>query len=407
MSTLSPRDILSLANVSTSFRRLALSQLYHVWDMRLYSTHCHDSKHTTVDDISFNLYTDQSKLNQLKMSDFELYIRLMLSELYYHENESPAETDCKEVVGMAVLCCKKILRRLYALDDVNRCQSLPLQNIPEILSPYLESNENLHVIPRAIADQVSRGICVPETAVLVLQCLASLHDQSTLQHVINTTGKDAQLRIPALMDRISFGVLCFEYLIPNIISLLQPSSLSIPPKSTVIHGGTESYNNLDRLQSDPQLLPPLLHTSNLPSSSMSKHLRNLTKGALQSQQELISPINIRSTLQLTRVLCFLPLLGRHFNALPTSTFIETFLDRSKGDIPIDRAAVMVYGFMCVLDLETGKANLTSESYKIFEKSMPTQGVVQAKEIIRMMERHRILIRGFLLSSPTFSSTHVF
>ncbi|KAI8606190.1 hypothetical protein EDD21DRAFT_361722 [Dissophora ornata] len=207
--------------------------------------------------------------------------------------------------------------------------------------------------------------------------------------------------MPQEEDFVSLGVMCLKYLVLGILSLLNPSppSTRFPEKSVQVE---ENMNSLSPVQTK------VLAIGSAPGQTQwSDRAQNLASGILPSQRNLLNPIHIYSIHHLTRVLCFLPLLGRHFNNLPTSTFIDTFLDRSEGDLPIDRAAVMVYGFICVLDLETGKANFASESYKIFERSMPTHGVVQAQEIIRIVERHRWLMRGFLLSSPTFSSSRLF
>lgn len=385
------------------------------------------------------------------MSDFELYTRMLLAEFYEHEKPSPALTDGKEFVGRVLVTAKALLRRLYLSDSVNdgyldeveeleryrlrhsddesmlqhvdncvdhvdalgfRLAVLPTnsslssslsqpENPPPIplLNPYVVSKINMHVLARVIADQVCRGLCLPETAVLILQCLTSLRDQDHFHYLVNVPERNASLRVPVHEDRISIGQLCFQYLVPNVMTLLKPSSYSQP---TCLPPSCSS------LTAD-LLLPNASPKYNRPQMD---HTKALTSQALLEQQELMQPFpspacSVTPVVHQSRVLCFLPLLGRHFNTLPTSTFIETFLDQSKGDLPIDRAAVMVYGFMCVLDLETGKANLASDSYRIFERSMPTQGRVQAAEMIRIVERHRLLMRGFLLSSPTFSSSRVF
>ncbi|KAF9319208.1 hypothetical protein BG003_009667 [Podila horticola] len=288
------------------------------------------------------------------MSDFELYVRLVLFDFYTDEMVLYGEVDSKPVAMIALSYAKRLLRRLYQHDPAN---VLPSQDVgtgglaaststQALLNPYTTASENTHVLARVIADQVCHGACYPESAVLLLQCLCSLHDQNQFQFMVNSQERDVSLHLPSGEERVTIGQLCFQYLVPVILALLQP---------TLQTGQTPAI-----------------------STDLFQHL--------------------------TKILCFLPLLGRHFNTLPTSTFIETFLDRSKGYIPIDKAAVLVYGFMCVLDLETGKANLASDSYRIFERSMPTQGVVQAKEMVRIVERHRALMRGFLLSSPTFSSS---
>ncbi|KAG0041762.1 hypothetical protein BGZ83_001336 [Gryganskiella cystojenkinii] len=281
-----------------------------------------------------------------------------------------------------------------------------------LLNPYVISKINMHVVARVIADQVCRGLCLPESAVLILQCLTSLRDQDHFHYLVNVPERNASLRVPVHEDRTSIGQLCFQYLVPSVMTLLKPcpsNSLS----SSSSQSKAKSTHAL-RLGEPTTLTADLF----LPGSSSKyhrpkvDHTKSLTSQVLLEQQELMQPFPspscpLSTVVHESRILCFLPLLGRHFNTLPTSTFIEMFLDQSKGDLPIDRAAVMVYGFMCVLDLETGKANLASDSYRIFERSMPTQGRVQAAEMIRIVERHRLLMRGFLLSSPTFSSSRVF
>lgn len=418
--------------------------------------------------------------NSKAMSSFELYTRMILAEFYEQENPSPALTDGKEVVGRALVTAKAVLRRLYLSDSVNdgyleeveelaryklefgeedesfvkqvdncidhvdalgfRHSVLPTTSTsPEtatraskkppptpLLNPYVISKINMHVIARVIADQVCRGICLPESAVLILQCLTSLRDQDHFHYLVNVPEKNASLRVPVHEDRTSMGQLCFQYLIPNIMTLLRPSpSQQIPSStratsfSTTTEVSSRSERANPRIEPLSQCQASTLTTELLLPNSSPRYNRpqvdltkTLTGQVLLEQQELMQPFpsmacSVSPVVHQSRVLCFLPLLGRHFNTLPTSTFIETFLDRSKGDLPIDRAAVMVYGFMCVLDLETGKANLASDSYRIFERSMPTQGRVQAEEMVRIVERHRVMMRGFLLSSPTFSSSRVF
>ncbi|KAF9929072.1 hypothetical protein BGZ67_006602 [Mortierella alpina] len=285
------------------------------------------------------------------------------------------------------------------------------------LNPYITSPWNLHVIARVMADLVCRGHCLPETAVLVLQLLTSLLDQDQFQYLLNAPDRHLTLQMPRIEDRVSVGQLCFQYLVPNILALLKPP-VPIACMPTIVPAQTRhtepDSSNLDNVQMrrrdaasrlQPHVLPCRLSAHPIHSAA-TDHPKHLTSNVLASQQSLLLPLRVRSVAHLTRVLCFLPLLGRHVNVLPTSTFIETFLDRSKGDLPIDRAAVIVYGFMCVLDLDSGKANLAADSYKIFERSMPTQGVVQAEEMVRVVERHRLLMRGLLLSSPTFSAARL-
>ncbi|GJJ74049.1 hypothetical protein EMPS_06407 [Entomortierella parvispora] len=420
------------------------------------------------------------KTTPTTMSDFELYSRMLLAEFYEQENPLPALTDGKEVVGRVLVTAKAILRRLYLSDSVNdgyleevealtrykqefgeedqslgqqmdncvdRVDALGFRHAVQsttsthlettmtattpppptpLLNPYVISKINMHVIARVIADQVCRGICLPETAVLILQCLTSLRDQDHFHYLVNIPERNASLRVPVHEDRISMGQLCFQYLVPNIMTLLRPPSSQQTPASNLesyasattdptrpnerVRPGIESLSQSQASNLTVELLLP--NSSPKYNRPQVDHTKTLTAQVLLEQQELMQSfpsISCRASpvVHQSRVLCFLPLLGRHFNTLPTSTFIETFLDRSKGDLPIDRAAVMVYGFMCVLDLETGKANLASDSYRIFERSMPTQGRVQAEEMVRIVERHRLLMRGFLMSSPTFSSSRVF
>ncbi|KAI1319592.1 hypothetical protein EDD11_003585 [Mortierella claussenii] len=259
------------------------------------------------------------------MSTFEAYLRTVLSDFYFEEMRA---TDPKNITVQALYSCRRILRRLYILDHegtsratarckvraddrVDTTEAEPSSTFIALPSPFITTTENIHVIARVIADQVCRGICLPETAVLILQTFSSLRDQSLLRYMMTNPPQDRTLQF-SMQNRVSIGALCYQYLIP---------------------------------------------------------------------------------------------VGRHFNSLPTSTFIETFLDRSRGDLPIDRATVMVYGFMCVLDLETGKANLCSDSFKIFERSMPTRGVVQAKEIVRVMDRHSAFMRQLLHTAPACPSVH--
>ncbi|KAF9140453.1 hypothetical protein BGX30_006504 [Mortierella sp. GBA39] len=427
MGMLGPREILTLALVNSRIRLLSAAQLYYAYDMRI------RSKHNHVVDINSG-----SKGLPLPrpMSEYELYVRLVLSELYSQESKDPESTSGRDEVKLALVCCKRILRRLYLIDMhenffpspygyIANHRSHPMDGLdsPPTLPkpiPFVSSTVNLHIVTRVLADQVCRGICLPETAVLVLQSLTSLWDQDQFQYLINSPEKHASIRAPPIADRLSIGHLCFQYLIPNVLGLLKPV-LQLSPSSRRSLEGRQHGEQLSEVQPphppqqqiQDQIIPPPHPTTPQDSNSSNSiqsyfdRTKSLTSGVLPSQQELLQPPRIRSIAQLTRVLVFLPLLGRHFNTLPTSTFIETFLDRSKGDIPIDRAAVMVYGFMCVLDLEAGKTNLASDSYKIFERSMPTQGVVQGQEMVRIVSRYRLLMRGFLLSSPTFSSTRMF
>ncbi|KAF9085130.1 hypothetical protein BGX23_009927 [Mortierella sp. AD031] len=380
MSSLGPREIIILTRVNSRIRLLSAAQLSHAYDIRIRSRFS-QLKPGNID-ISNDTGSALDSAEQLApMSEYELYVRLVLSDLYLQE-----AADVSPTTGM----------------DENPDSSLTIaadhHPTSPILSPYISSTENLHIMARILADQVCRGICLPETAVLILQTLTSLWDQDQFQYLVNSPEKHPTLRVPAPEDRLSMGHLCFQYLIPNILALLQP--VLQPPSSSRSMGERQHGEQLSedqgsevplhppspQLQIHPQLMPPphrSTTTNNSRLRSFFDRTKSLTSSVLHAQQELLLQPRIRSIAHLTRVLVFLPLLGRHFNALPTSTFIETFLDRSKGDLPIDRAAVMVYGFMCVLDLETGKANLTSDSYKIFERSMPTQGAVQAQEIVRI------------------------
>ncbi|OAQ34708.1 hypothetical protein K457DRAFT_13923 [Linnemannia elongata AG-77] len=427
MRMLGPREILTLALVNSRIRLLSAAQLSYAYDMKI------RPNHNQVVDVNSG-----SKGLPLPgpMSEYELYVRMVLSELYSQESKDLESTSGKDEVKLALSCCKRILRRLYLIDKHENFSTSPCGHITNHGShpmdspdssptlpkpiPFVSSTENLHIVTRVLADQVCRGICLPETAVLVLQSLTSLWDQDQFQYLINSSEKHATIQAPPIANRLSIGQLCFQYLIPNVLGLLKPVlQLSSSFRGTI--EGRQHGEQLPEVQSlhlpqrqiHAQIIPPPHPTApqdNTPSNSILSYFdrtKSLTSSVLPSQQELLQPPKIRSIAQLTRVLVFLPLLGRHFNTLPTSTFIETFLDRSKGDLPIDRAAVMVYGFMCVLDLEAGKTNLSSDSYKIFERSMPTQGVVQAQEMVRIVSRYRLLMRGFLLSSPTFSSTRMF
>lgn len=427
MRMLGPREILTLALVNSRIRLLSAAQLSYAYDIRIRSKH-----NQVVDTKSGNKGLPLPG----SMSEYELYVRLVLSELYSHESKDLNSTTSRDEVKLALSCCKRILRRLYLIDKHETFSASPCGHItnhgshpmdgldspPTLLKPipFVSSTENLHIVTRVLADQVCRGICLPETAVLVLQSLTSLWDQDQFQYLINSPEKHATIRAPPIADRLSIGQLCFQYLIPNVLGLLKPVlQLSLSSRGSLEgrqHG--EQLSEVQPLhppqqQIRAQIIPPPYPTTPQDRNSSNSiqsyfdRTQSLTSKVLPSQQELLQPPRIRSIAQLTRVLVFLPLLGRHFNTLPTSTFIETFLDRSKGDLPIDRAAVMVYGFMCVLDLEAGKTNLASDSYKIFERSMPTQGVVQAQEMVRIVSRYRLLMRGFLLSSPTFSSTRMF
>ncbi|KAF9154881.1 hypothetical protein BG015_011748 [Linnemannia schmuckeri] len=438
MGMLGPREILTLALVNSKIRLLSAAQLSSAYDMRIRLSHTQvvDSKRGSIRSAH-----DSTTPSPAPMSEYELYVRLALSDLYSQESKDVESTSGRDEVKLALSCCKRILRRLYLIDkwhenfSAHPCgqntnhgphpmeRSDSISTLPKPI-PFVSSTENLHIVTRVLADQVCRGICLPETAVLVLQSLTSLWDQDQFQYLINSSEKHAFIRAPAIEDRLSIGQLCFQYLIPNILGLLKPV-LHLPMSSRGSLKGSQhgeklsevqvSGNSLHspRLQIHPQIIPPPRPTtpqgSNTSNSTQSyfDRTKSLTSSVLPSQQELLLQPKIRSIAHLTRVLVFLPLLGRHFNTLPTSTFIETFLDRSKGDLSIDRAAVMVYGFMCVLDLEAGKTNLASDSYKIFERSMPTQGMVQAQEMVRIVSRYRLLMRSFLLSSPTFSSTRMF
>lgn len=433
MRVLGAREILTLALVNSRIRLLSATQLSYAYDMRIHSKH--------------SLFGDRNNAGIRlplvgPMSEYELYVRLVLSELYSQESEDLESTSGRDEVKLVLSCCKRILRRLYLIDKhhenffPNPCGHItnhgphPIDGpdssstLPKPM-PFVSSTENLHIVTRVLADQVCRGICLPETAVLVLQSLTSLWDQDQFQYLINTSDRHATIRAPGIGDRLSIGQLCFQYLIPNILGLLKPV-LPLSPSCRGFIGGRQHGEQLSetegsghplhlpQLQIRPRIIPPPHPTTPQDNNSNNDRIQSyfdktmsLTSSVLPSQRELLQQPRIRSIADLTRVLVFLPLLGRHFNALPTSTFIETFLDRSKGDLPIDRAAVMVYGFMCVLDLEAGKTNLASDSYKIFERSMPTQGVVQAQEMVRIVSRYRLLMRGFLLSSPTFSSTRMF
>ncbi|KAF9018718.1 hypothetical protein BGZ52_004065 [Haplosporangium bisporale] len=406
MGCMLPREVMTLAKVSIRLRSLSLWQLHHAYGLQVSEKawrkdaqeHCvtrdHANKERTLDLDGVGTMASIAP----PMSDFELYVRLVLFDFYTEEMVIYGETDSKPVVIIALSYAKRLLRRLYQHDPANRphphdlgtrglASAYPNFAQPLCLNPYTTASENPHVLARVIADQVCQGVCYPETAVLLLQCLCSLHDQDQFQFMVNSQEKDVSLRLPS-GERVTMGQLCFQYLVPVILALLKP------PLQTLVDLSQEEQ---------PPLFPFKAHSVRSPSTDA----KILTANTLPEQLILITPPRIRSIQHLTKILCFLPLLGRHFNTLPTSTFIETFLDRSKGYIPIDKAAVLVYGFMCVLDLETGKANLTSDSYRIFERSMPTQGVVQAKEMVRTVERHRALMRGFLLSSPTFSSSRIF
>ncbi|KAG0248488.1 hypothetical protein BG011_010219 [Mortierella polycephala] len=440
MDSLLPRHILVLAKVSRRLRILSLEQLAHVYDISLGQisggsfvdqemtwTNCAGSNDDNDSDINIpnkannTINSNMEPISKIVcVSGFELYVRLTLSEIYHHETACPKTTDGKGVVRMTLTSCKKILRRLYLMDPSNKnwvpvpsdsSSSSSLQ-----LNPYVTSLEGLHVVSRVIVDQVCRGICLPETAVLILQTLTSLWDQDQFQYQLDCPDWNADLRLPPVEDQASMGQLSFQYLVPNILTLLKPhkspTSTMQPPTNALSvtkqdpdTGATIQNVDAEVNSSQSSRLPTPPHF--LHFQSLTKQCKSLTNDALAGQQALLQPLCIRSITHLTRVLCFLPLLGRHFNALPTTTFIETFLDRSGGDLSMDRAVVMVYGFMCVLDLESGKANLAADSYKIFEKTMPTQGVVQAKEMVRVVERHRLLVLGFVLSSPTFSSTRFF
>ncbi|CAO3566944.1 unnamed protein product [Mortierella alpina] len=427
MDSLLPRDVVMLSQVSSHIRPLAIVYLASEWDIIII-----DAPNEAVAETSRGNPNCEPH-GYRRMSGFELFARMLLAEMCTGEIACPAWTDGKEVARVAMDCCKRILRRLYLLDPINEhwtdnsmstsgtdddtrmtsdCATVTLDPSPTSLNPYITSPWNLHVIARVMADLVCRGHCLPETAVLVLQLLTSLLDQDQFQYLLNAPDRNLTLQMPRIEDRLSVGQLCFQYLVPNIMALLKPPVPIACAQATV--PAEIRYTGLDSANTDddsmhrrgaaarmrPRVLPCRL-SAHIPSAA-TDHPKNLASNVLPSQQSLLLPLRVRSVTHLTRMLCFLPLLGRHVNALPTSTFIETFLDRSKGDLPIDRAAVMVYGFMCVLDLDSGKANLAADSYKIFERSMPTQGVVQAEEMVRVVERHRLLMRGLLLSSPTFS-----
>ncbi|KAF9282406.1 hypothetical protein BGZ68_005990 [Mortierella alpina] len=431
MDSLLPRDVVMLSQVSTRIRPLAIAYLASEWDIIVIDYPKKASAETCLDDPLHH-----GSQGYKCMSGFELFARMLLAEMCIGEIACPAFTDGKEVARVALDHCKRILRRLYLLDPMNEhwtndsmrtigtdndttmtsnCATVDSDPRQTSLNPYITSPWNLHVIARVMADLVCRGHCLPETAVLVLQLFTSLLDQDQFQYLLNAPDRNLTVQMPRIEDRVSVGQLCFQYLVPNIMALLKPpvplASMSTTELAENCYTGLDSsYLGGDQLRRDaaaciqPHVLPSRLSAHG--HSAATDHPRNLTSDVLASQQSLLLPIRVRSVTHLTRMLCFLPLLGRHVNVLPTSTFIETFLDRSKGDLPIDRAAVMVYGFMCVLDLDSGKANLAADSYKIFERSMPTQGVVQAEEMVRVVERHRLLMRGLLLSSPTFSSTRL-
>ncbi|KAG0078448.1 hypothetical protein BGZ93_004234 [Podila epicladia] len=416
LGSMLPREVMTLAKVSIRLRSLSLWKLHHSYGLQLSEdpwlkdiTMEHSITRDYInEERTSGIDTDVSGTQRISppMSDFELYVRLVLFDFYTDEMVLYGETDSKPVVMTALSYAKKLLRRLYQHDPANvplfhdlATRGLALMSSSTqvlLLNPYTTISENIHVLARVIADHVCQGACYPESAVLLLQCLCSLHDQNQFQFMVNSQERDISLRLPSGEERVTIGQLCFQYLVPVILALLKPTSQ--PGQSPAIS------TDLCQVQHTQPLLSFKSSTSGRSPSSDSK---SLTANTLPEQLVLISPPRIRSVQHLTRILCFLPLLGRHFNTLPTSTFIETFLDRSKGYIPIDKAAVLVYGFMCVLDLETGKANLASDSYRIFERSMPTQGVVQAKEMVHTVERHRALMRGFLLSSPTFSSSRIF
>lgn len=411
MSSMLPREVMTLAEVSIRMRSLSLWLLHHSYGLQVsekpwlkdIKAYCVTRDNTNEErTLDFDTIDTMSLRNTPPMSDFELYVRLVLFDFYIEEMVIYGEIDSKPVVMAALSYAKKLLRRLYQYDPANGplphdlgtrglAPTCPNFAQPLRLNPYTTASENTHVLARVIADQVCQGVCYPETAVLLLQCLCSLHDQDQFQFMVNSQERDVSLRLPLGEERVTMGQLCFQYLVPVILALLKP-----PLQQTL---------DTDLSQEQPPLFP--FKTSPNSGRPASDDSRILTANTLPEQLVLITHPRIRSVQHLTKILCFLPLLGRHFNTLPTSTFIETFLDRSKGYIPIDKAAVLVYGFMCVLDLETGKANLASDSYRIFERSMPTQGVVQAKEMVRTVERHRALMRGFLLSSPTFSSSRIF
>ncbi|KAF9132248.1 hypothetical protein BGW39_000500 [Mortierella sp. 14UC] len=415
MSSLGPREILILAQVSSKMRLLSATQLSYAYDIRIPSWNAQSTQRHVDFSGNTELTVDSTKPAS-PMSEYELYVRLVLSDLYSRESRDIESTTGRDEVKLALCCCKRILRRLYfidrqrenfltapyehssnhrgalsldpmdSLDSSLASGSLRHTSTSPMLSPYISSTENLHIVARVLAEQVCRGICLPETVVLILQSLTSLWDQDQFQYLVSSLEKHATLRVSAIEDRLSMGQLCFQYLIPNILGLLKPSSYG--PLRGNLHcehmsedQDPGSPKHPPQLQIHPQLIPPLRSNNNL--TSFFDRTKSLTGNVLPAQQELLLQPRIRSIAHLTRVLVFLPLLGRHFNTLPTSTFIETFLDRSNGDLPIDRAAVMVYGFMCVLDLEAGKANLASGSYKIFERLMPTQGVVQAQEMVRI------------------------
>ncbi|KAF9566395.1 hypothetical protein EC968_003769 [Mortierella alpina] len=432
MDSLLPRDVVKLSQVSTRIRPLAIAHLASEWDIIITDY----PKEASATKCKGDPLQHGSHENTC-MSGFELFARMLLAEMCAGEIACPAWTDGKEVARVALDYCKRILRRIYLLDPMNEhwtsdsngtsgtnndtsmtsnCATVASDSSQATLNPYITSPWNLHVIARVMADLVCRGHCLPETAVLVLQLLTSLLDQDQFQYLLNAPDRDLTLQMPRIEDRVSVGQLCFQYLVPNIMALLKPpdpiACVPTTASAETSYTGEDSCSTIDEqicrraLRIQPHVLPCRLSSAHVHSSAATDHLQNLTSHVLASQQCLLLPLRVRSVVHLTRMLCFLPLLGRHVNVLPTSTFIETFLDRSKGDLPIDRAAVMVYGFMCVLDLDSGKANLAAESYKIFERSMPTQGVVQAEEMVRVVERHRLLMRGLLLSSPTFSSARL-
>ncbi|KAI7824141.1 hypothetical protein BC939DRAFT_450717 [Gamsiella multidivaricata] len=437
IDSLPPRSILMLAQVSSCLRTISLSQLLHAYDIQIINLPQSSSstrrQHSAPNlDTGIDLtYEDEDmfikersrmgikKVQERWMSSFELYVRMVLSDLYFQERCPSTGMDASKMVTLTLSCSQQILRRLYLSDQRNH-QNQPNNNDDNDndsnhrptssispthhLNPFVSSIENLHIIARVIADQVCRGICLPETAVLILQCLTSLHDQDHFQYMIHNPvmDEDSTMLPPHRDNCISVGVLSFQYLVPTILSLLQPPTTknlfsSTASERSVRQRGSAHIDLHSRIQWTPSP-PPLSLTSSITT-------RSLTSDILPTQQSLLSPLHIRSLQHLTQILCFLPLLGRHFNTLPTSIFIDTFLNRSRGDLPIDRAAVLVYGYMCVLDPETGKANLASESYRIFERSMPTRGVVQAEEIVRVVERYRRLVRASLFEGGTAESAN--
>ncbi|KAI8347583.1 hypothetical protein B0O80DRAFT_465472 [Mortierella sp. GBAus27b] len=340
LTRLPPYDVLTLTEVSWNLRYLTLEHLSRSYGIQLSGM--------------ARRYPATGNDNR-PMSDFELYIRLVLSDFYHQEQGSSGRMDAREygkTVEGALNCSRKILQQLY----------LQERNSP--------SAENTHSIVRVIVDHVSRDKCLPEVAVLILQCLTSLYKQDRLRFLMKNSQQDASTaKLPTVEDPMSFGVLGFRYLTPIVLGILRTST-GIPPSTWT------GLQLSPRDHADQTMAALLLYHKQL---------------QLPQDGKTIPSVHIRSIPQLTRVLCFLPLLGRHFNTLSTEMFMETFLDRTGGDLLIDRATVLVYGFICVLDLERGKGSMESGSH-IFQRSMPTQGAVQVGEIVRIIERHQQLLQ---------------